>query len=208
MRLEKEFVVGAPLDGAWRAVSDAGVIAACLPGEFRLIDDVYAGRLELDANGSRIPCQATLRAVDQDDDRHLVTVVLHARQLRGPGIGAATLRSRCEAADGSTRVSLTAEVLSSGHTDREDVVRGVAQHALDQAAELLEKRAVEPPAPTAPAGPAERPGGPAAPAPGATAPVPSAAKRDPRRGLAVAGGVVLAVALGRRLLGRRRSRLW
>jgi carbon monoxide dehydrogenase subunit G len=214
MRLEKEFVVGAPLERVWPAMSDAGVIAASLPGaELRRADDVYTGRLELSANGTPIACEATLRAVDRDEDQHVATVLVHARQLGGPGIGSATLRSSCEPADSSTRVSLTAELRSSGHEQRPEAVRDVAQQVFERAAEMLEQRALAAPeaAPAPEPGPAaapaadQRPPISAAPSPPAAVP---AAATDRRRRLAVAGGALVVVVLARRRLARRRTGPW
>src|ERR1700758_1891836 len=131
MRLEKEFTVGAPMETAWRAVSDAGVLAASIPGaQLRAVDDVYTGRLEVPPGGGGFVCEATLRSVDQDADEHVATAVLHARQLGGPAIGSAMVRSRCEAAGDETRVLLSAEVSSSGYEARGAALESAARELL------------------------------------------------------------------------------
>src|SRR5436305_14427424 len=116
MRLEKELTVGVPLDRAWRTLSDPETFASCLPdAELQSVDGVYAGQATLGSDGSRIVCETTLRALDQDEDEHTATILLQARQVGGPGLGSATLQSRCESADSATRVTLSAEVVASGH---------------------------------------------------------------------------------------------
>jgi uncharacterized protein len=207
MRLEREFTVGAPLDRAWSAMSDAGVLVSCIPGaQLRPIDDVYTGRVEVDLNGGRILCEATVRAVDRDEDEHVATVALHARQLGGPGIGSATVSSRCEPADGATRVLLSADVLSSGHEHSLEALEGAAGRLLDEAAELLRQQAAKsvarPPAPSSSPEPAPT----AVVAAGAST-ASAAAHPGWQRGAALAGGALLAAVLVRRFLGRRRAGL-
>jgi carbon monoxide dehydrogenase subunit G len=203
MRVEKEFTVGAPLERAWPAISDLGVLAACIPGaQLQPADDAYTGQVELTLNGGRMLCQATLRAVDRDEDEHTATARLHARQVGGPAVGAATLRSRCEAQGDATRVVLSAELLSSGYQAGADGVQSAAAALLGQAADALEQRALRAPAPPAKVGPEAI----AAAAP--AAPVPAAAAAEWQRRLALAGGAVAVLVLLRRLFGRRRSGLW
>jgi uncharacterized protein len=208
MKLEKEFTVGAPLDRAWRALSDVGVLATSIPGaQLRASDDVYTGQLEIFAIGERIVCETTVRSVDQDHDEHVATILLHARQVGGPGIGSATVRSRCEAAGDETRVVLSAEVRSSGHQVQGDALEQAAREILAKAAEKLGERAAAPPPPVTPLpGDAGRP---AEAAGGAVASTRSpAVAKGLARGVALAGGGLVAVALVRRALGRRRPGLW
>lgn len=206
MKLEKEFTVGAPLDRAWRALSDVGVLATSIPGaQLQASDDVYTGQLEIPSSGERIVCETTVRSIDCDHDEHVATILLHARQVGGPGIGSATVRSRCEAAGDETRVLLSAEVRSSGHEVQEDTLEQAAGEILAKAAERLGERATAPPPPVTPlpraaARPAEA-------AAGAVASTGSpAVQTGLPRGVALAGGALAAVVLVRRVLGRRRPR--
>lgn len=208
MRLETQFTVEAPLDRAWDALSDIGVVASCIPGgRLRQVDDIYTGRIEAAANGASVVCDATVRAVDRDEDEHAATVLVHARQVGGPAIGSATIRSRCQAADGSTQVTLSAEVSSSGHDTGADALERGSRELLDQLARMLFERAVTQPAPVTP--PPPRPA--AAPAaaesadPATSVSVTVTAQKDLQRRAAVAGGALVAVLLVSRLLGRRRT---
>lgn len=215
MRFEHEFTVKVPLDQAWRALADADAVAAVLPGaQLRAVDGVHTGRIELNPR-SDLACEATLSAVDQDDDDHVATVAVHGRQVGGPGIGSAVLRSRLRERDAATTVTLTAEVLTTGHDPGngfQDAARGI----FDAVAEGLERHARERPPESAVAPDAVAPASlvsPTSPG-GAPAPAPSPVvaprgwleRLDPQQRLiAGAAGLVISAAVLRRMLrGRRR----
>ena len=116
MKLEKEFTVAAPLSRAWQTLTDVNAIVSCLPGqELRPVDGVHIGRVELIDAGRKLSCEAMVRSIDQDDDEHVATIALRARQLGGPAVGSVTMQGRLAADDGRTRVALSADVLSAGH---------------------------------------------------------------------------------------------
>jgi carbon monoxide dehydrogenase subunit G len=208
MRLEKEFIVAAPLERVWLAVSDAGIFASSIPGgELRAIDDIYAGQFEFAADGPRVLCETTVRSVDCDEDEHVATILLHARQLGGPGIGSATIRSRCEAAGGETRVLLSAEVRSGGHEAGAQALESAARKILDKTTETLGERAAATlsSVTSLPTGA----GRPASPAAGAEASSGSSSDGTParkalQRRTALAAGSLVTVLLMRKLLARRR----
>jgi carbon monoxide dehydrogenase subunit G len=186
-------------------VSDAGALASSLPGGgLRAIDSIYTGRLELPANGQRIVCDTTLRAIDRDDDEHVATTLLHARQLGGPGIGSVTVRSRCEAAGSETHVLLSAEVRCTGHEAGAQAFESAVREILDTTAEKLGERVAATPSPVTPLPTGA--GRPTSPAAGAVASTGSSSGATPAllRRAALAGGSLLAVVLIRKLLGRRR----
>jgi carbon monoxide dehydrogenase subunit G len=206
MRFEHEFTVEVPLEQAWRALADAHALAASLPdAQFRAVDGVHIGRIQLDP-GRNLACEATINAVDEDEDEHVATVSVHGRQVEGPAIGSAFLRSRMTKEGSSTRISLTAEVLTSGH-DPGNGFRAGAQRMFEAVAEGLERRARErPPAVAAPSRAAPVVEAPA-PSPAST---PVAAQRSwlargvAQKGLAGgAAGVIAAIVL---LRARRRRR--
>src|SRR5207237_6484215 len=135
-------VGGAPLERVWPALSDAAMYASCVPGgELHPADDLYTGRIAF----GRVCCEATVRAVDRDEDEHVATILLHGRQLGGPGVGAATVQSRCERSDSSTRVLLSAEVRSSGYEHPGEGFDTAARDAFEKAADLLKERAATAP---------------------------------------------------------------
>ena len=217
MRFEHEFTVEVPLEQAWRALADADALAAALPNaQLRAVDGVHTGRIQLDP-GQSLWCEATISAVDEDEDQHVATVSVHGRQVEGPAIGSAILRSRLSDQGSATAVSLAAEVLTTGHAPGNGFRAG-AQTIFTAVAEGLEQRARErPPAAVAPL-PTPAPAV-AAPSPTpAPAHVPSSAplvaqgswleRASPRGRLAAgAAGVVITVAVLRRMRPGRRRRL-
>jgi carbon monoxide dehydrogenase subunit G len=216
MRLEGQFTVGASLDRVWRVVSDPGVFAACLPqSDLQFIDDTYAGRVTWAGNGGQIRCEALLRAVDEDEDEHAATILLQGRQLDGPGIGSITVRSHCEPADSATRVSVSAELVSSGHPGGEEA-RAQARRVFEEVTAALEAKAAAPPRQPISEAPPPSPREPIS-----EAPPPSVAVAEPSGSAAVlqtgrtlprqAGllaGALIALWLISWLFGRRRSGRW
>jgi hypothetical protein len=213
MRLEKELTVEVPLDRAWHTLSDLDTFASCLPdAELSSVDGAYTGRVTLGTDGGRIVCETTVRALDQDADEHVATILVHARQVDGPAIGSATVQSRCENADSATRVKLSAEVVASGYERTGEVFERAAKELFDEVGERLQQRAV-----TAP--PAAQPlqGGPASVrdpdasttmAAAQAAAAPARAQGGAERQLALAAAGILLIVLVRWLLGKRSRRLW
>jgi len=192
MRFEHEFTVQMPLEQAWRTLADADALAAALPGaQLRAVDGVHTGRIELDP-ARNLSCEATISAVDEDEDEHVATVSVHGRQVGGPAIGSVILRNRLRDQGSATAVSLTAELLSTGHEPGSGFQAG-AQTIFEAVAEGLERRVLEPP----PAAAAPAP----TPASTVAAPAPSPQKR---LAAAAAGLVITAAALRRMRRGRRR----
>lgn len=212
MRLEKELTVEVPLDRAWRTLSDLDTFASCLPdAELSPADGAYTGRVTFGTDGSRIVCETTVRALDQDADEHLATILVHARQVDGPAIGSATVQSRCESADSATRVKLSAEVVASGYERTGEVFERAAKELFDEVGERLRQRALTAPPAAQPLG-----GGPASARDSdastvmaaARAAAPARAQGGAERQLALAAAGILLIVLVRWLLGRRSSRLW
>jgi len=210
MRFEHEFTVEVPVAQAWRALAGADAVAASLPdAELRAVDGVHTGRIQLD--GSRnLACEATVTAVDEDEDEHVATVSVHGRQVEGPAIGSAVLRTRITEEGSATRIRLTAEVLTTGH-DPGNGFRASAQRMFEAVVEGLERRAREQPAEVpAAATPAPAAATPSSVEPPRAAPLPVAAGRSwPQRAAAhkpllggAAGLVIAAVVLRRMRRGR------
>ncbi len=205
MRFEHEFTVEVPLEQAWRMLADADALAAALPNaQLRAVDGVHTGRIQFDSDRN-LSCEATISAVDQDEDEHVATVSVHGRQVEGPAIGSVILRSRLSDQGSATAVSLTAEVLTTGHESGNGFQAG-AQRMFEAVAEGLERRARErPPAvaalPPTPA-PADVP---------ASAPLAAQGswleRVSPQKRLAAgAAGLVITAALLRRMRRGRRRR--
>jgi carbon monoxide dehydrogenase subunit G len=208
MRFEHEFTVAVPLEQAWRALAGAEAVAASLPdAELRAVDGVHTGRIQLDPSRN-LSCDATITAVDADEDEHVTTVSIHGRQVEGPAIGSAILRSRLSEQGSSTNVSLTAEVLTTGHAPGNGFEAG-ARRVFEAVAQGLERQARERPqtAPPPIAAPASDQAPAPAWAPGEVAEGPPPGRpSDPRRLAGAAAGLLIAAALVRRARRRRRRK--
>jgi carbon monoxide dehydrogenase subunit G len=204
---EQEFTIEVPLEQAWRVLADAEALAVSLPGaQLRAVDGVHTGRIELDANRN-LACEATITAVDQDDDEHIATVSVHGRQVDGPAIGSATLRSRLSEQGSSTRISLTAEVLTTGHDPGNGFEAG-ARRMFEAVAQGLERRARErPPATATPPAPARASAPASAPPSSPVVAQGSWLERasSPEVLIGGAAGLLIAVAVLRRMRRGRRS---
>ncbi len=207
MRFEHEFTVDVPLEEVWRALADADAVAASLPdADLHAVDGLHTGRIQLDGT-RKLACEATITAIDQDEDEHVATVSVHGRQVEGPAVGSAVLRSRLAEEGSATTIRLTAEVLTTGHDPGNGFQAG-AQRMFDSVAQGLERRARERPPEAAAA---------AAPVPAVEAPtsasVPVVARgswleriADPKPLVAGAAGLVMAAVVLRRIRRGRRHR--
>jgi carbon monoxide dehydrogenase subunit G len=197
MRVQHDFTVDVPVEQAWNAVSGADAVAASLPrAQLRAVDGIHTGRVELDPDRD-VWCEGRIVAIDHDDDEHVATIALHGRQVNGPGIGSALLRSHVARSSGSSsKVELSAEINSSGHEPGNGFEQAAAR-LIEQVAHGLEKRARELPAPAEPARAQERPSLGVAPASQAG----PARKRAPALaavGLGAAAAVIGVIAVRRR----------
>jgi carbon monoxide dehydrogenase subunit G len=207
MRIEKEFMVSAPLERAWSEVLDLEDLVSCLPAARvgRLDGEhVYGGDMTIDVDGTKLECRGTVRPIDVDEDEHVATIQLHGRELAGPALAAATIESSLAGANGSTRVMLSADVKLTGQRAAGDTVEQAAGRILDEFARRLEQRILEREEEAAPV---------REPAAARSAPVgapdegrPGASLEDALRGAAVPSAAALLLFILLVLLGRPRKR--
>ena len=106
MNVNNEFMVGVPIEEAWKAMLDLERIAPCLPGAS--IDDrdghEYKGTMRVKVGPITAKYQGTVRYVDVDEQAR--RAVLHAtgRDARGQGTASATITSILEKAGACTKV--------------------------------------------------------------------------------------------------------
>jgi carbon monoxide dehydrogenase subunit G len=211
MRLEKEFTVSAPFERAWSEMLDVEDLVSCLPAaRISRLDgeQVYGGDMTIDAAGTSLECRGTVRPLDVDEDEHVATIQLLGRELAGPALGAGTIESRVAEANGSTRVTLSADVKLTGQRAGGEAVEQAGGRILDEFARRLEQRILE----REDEAPSLRE---PAPAPAADRRAPAAAPGEGRpgveealRGAAVPSAAALLVLILLVLLGRPRKRAY
>jgi carbon monoxide dehydrogenase subunit G len=146
VRLEKRFTVAAPVERAWEELLAIEEVAACVPGlEPRELggDAGYGGPMAFELGGTSIRCQGTIRPVDADDDEHEATIHFQGREVGGPAIGTATIRSRLAADGGATSVRISAELGLTGVRASPQAVEEGSRQLLDEFARQLEQRMLE-----------------------------------------------------------------
>ena len=127
VRIEKRFVVRAPIDRVWEYVLDVERLAQCLS---------FAGRVQL---------------LHTDDVAHHIRLFAEGREQRGKGTASVTVDSWLEGVAEGTRVFLEAHVTIAGPGAQyaQETVQEVSNHLTQQFAKCLE--ASMPVKPTEPA---------------------------------------------------------
>lgn len=162
MRLHNEFSVGAPLERTWPAIADFGRVLSCLPAA-RLqpvgADNLFRGEFSAGHGSAGATYRATVRLDEVDDDGHLVTIDVEAREVGGAGVLSAAVHGTLEPdGNGGTRVLVDTEVKTTGGAARleRDALEGLAGRLLGDFATRLADE-VLPGAPSREARPAAEP---------------------------------------------------
>jgi carbon monoxide dehydrogenase subunit G len=117
VRLQNEFTVAAPLERTWNTLLDVERVASCLPGasiEPVGEDGLYRGSIRLKAGPVSLSYSGTVRLADIDADEHVVSFDARARETKGTGTAAATIRNRLEPAGDGTRVVVETDLNVTG----------------------------------------------------------------------------------------------
>jgi carbon monoxide dehydrogenase subunit G len=117
VRIENEFEVKAPIDRVWAYVLDVEKIAPCAPGAelTEVVDDrTWKGKVNVKVGPVSMSFAGTVVVQERDDDAHTVVLKADGREQRGKGAASALVRSRMEALNGGTRVSIDTDLTISG----------------------------------------------------------------------------------------------
>lgn len=149
MELVNEFRVDAPVDRAWRLLTDLERVAPCLPGATLtdVSDEAYRGTVRIKVGPVTVRYRGVARFEQLDTDSHVAILVAEGREAQGQGRFRAVLRAELTADGGSTLVRLTTDLDISGRVaqfgrgvicDVSDAILG--QFALSLAALVSEGR--------------------------------------------------------------------
>jgi uncharacterized protein len=117
VKLQNEFTVEAPLERTWNTLLDVERVASCLPGasiEPVGEDGLYRGSMRLKAGPVSLSYSGTVRLADVDADEHVASFDARARETKGTGTAAATIRNRLEPAGDGTRVVVETDLNVTG----------------------------------------------------------------------------------------------
>lgn len=117
MKLTNEFTVAVPLERAWETLLDIERVAGFLPGakiEPSPQADVYHGSMRIKVGPMVINYQGTARLVLADESQHIADIAVEAKDTKGQGTAAATIRNRLVPDNGGTRVIAETDLAITG----------------------------------------------------------------------------------------------
>ena len=144
MKIENEFTVHAPIDQAWKVLTDLEGIAPCLPGaQLTGVDgDVYQGKVKIKVGPVISEFAGTARFVEKDDDKHRAVIDAKGRDSRSAGSAMAMITATLTAAGESTVVSVDTDMKISGKLAQfgSGMIKEVSQKLLGQFVASLEAK--------------------------------------------------------------------
>lgn len=145
MKLENSFTVAAPLEKTWETLLDIERVATCLPGatiESGGSDGVYHGKMKMKLGPMVVDYRGTARFQDIDEDEHVASIAVQAREAKGQGTAAAVISNSLEPTpDGGTKVTAVTDLKITGRQAQfgRGIMQDVAGSMMEQFAQRLEK---------------------------------------------------------------------
>src|SRR4051794_5614985 len=204
MKLQNDFVVDAPLDQTWATLLDIQRVAQCLPGarvEPGGDDGVHRGEMQLRLGPMTLAYKGTARMAEVEEDEHVATIEVQAKELKGQGTASARIRNRLEPSGGATHVVVETDLNITGRPAQfgRGIMEDVAGKMLGDFAKRLETEVLSgnghPPGEAAAAAPAGEP------APQASSAPPPPKSAPPQAEALDLGGVLLGPVAKRAAAG-------
>ncbi|MEV5825134.1 SRPBCC family protein [Spirillospora sp. NPDC052242] len=152
MELDHEFSVPVPVDQAWSVLLDVERIAPCMPGAtLDAVDgDEYRGRMKVRVGAMSITYRGTVKIVAADEASREVTLEASAKEARGSGTAAATVRATLRESGGTTHVAVRTELNVTGRPAQfgRNILAEVGTKIINRFAKNLATE-IESPTPTA-----------------------------------------------------------
>jgi uncharacterized protein len=148
MEINNQFRVKAPIDVAWRTLTDVETIAPCIPG-FQLQEiegEEYRGVMKLKVGAVVMSYASHVTFVERDDAAKRVVMRGGGREQRGQGTVEATIRSSLTAAGDETQVDMEALLNVTGRVAGfgRGIMADVSTRLIDQFVRCLESRILVP----------------------------------------------------------------
>jgi carbon monoxide dehydrogenase subunit G len=144
MKIENEFTVHAPIEEAWKVLTDLEGIAPCLPGaQLTGVDgDVYRGKVKIKVGPVISEFAGTARFAEKDDDAHRAVIDAKGRDSRSAGNAAAMITATLRSAGESTVVNVDTDMKISGKLAQfgSGMIKEVSQKLLGQFVTSLEAK--------------------------------------------------------------------
>lgn len=144
MQLENQFLVDAPLDRTWATLLDIHRVAQCLPGaqlDSDGADGIYRGSMQVKLGPMSLRYKGTARMAEVEEDGHIATIEVEAKELKGQGTASARIRNELQPAlSGATQVLVTTDLNITGRPAQfgRGIMEDVAGKMLEDFAKRLE----------------------------------------------------------------------
>jgi uncharacterized protein len=117
MKLQNEFTVNVPMERAWETLLDIERVAGFLPGaKIEPADDsgVFRGSMKVKLGPMTVNYEGTARLASVDEQARVAEIEVRAKEAKGQGTAAATIRNRLEEVSGGTRVVAETDLQVTG----------------------------------------------------------------------------------------------
>jgi carbon monoxide dehydrogenase subunit G len=150
MRLENSFEVDASPEAAWGLLMDVPRIIPCMPGaqlEEVVDESSWKAKMNVKLGPIALTFATDVTREGVDEAARRATLSANARELRGRGVGRATIESSLTALDSGTRVDIVTDLTLSGAVAQygRGVVHDVSAQLVRSFAECLQKQLVATP---------------------------------------------------------------
>lgn len=142
MELSNEFDVAAPIDRAWRVLTDLERIAPCLPGAqlLEVEGDEYRGAMKVKVGPIVAQYKGKAMFTERDEDAHRAVLVADGRDTRGQGNASATIEANLSPTATGTHVVVDTDLTITGKVAQfgRGVMADVSTKLMGQFVENLE----------------------------------------------------------------------
>lgn len=142
MELSNEFDVAAPIDRAWRVLTDLERIAPCLPGAqlLEVEGDEHRGAIKVKVGPIVAQYKGKARFTERDADAHRAVLVADGRDTRGQGNASATIEANLSPTATGTHVVVDTDLTITGKVAQfgRGVMADVSTKLMGQFVENLE----------------------------------------------------------------------
>ncbi len=148
MDLTNEFRVGVPIDEAWKVLTDAELIAPCMPGaQLTEIDgDAFKGKVKIKLGAITAQYQGKGEWVELDAENYSAVLKAAGRDTRGQGNAAAEVSMKLTADGDGTQVLVVTDLKVTGKVAQfgRGIMADVTEKLLLQFVECLETKILAP----------------------------------------------------------------
>lgn len=144
MLLRNEFTVSADVATVWSHLLDMESVATCVPGakiEEIVPPNVYKGMIRVRVGPMTVDYRGQATLTELDEDNHVATIHLRAREARGQGTAVAVVRNRLEPSGTGTRVVAETDLQITGPQAQfgKGVLEDVGGRVLEEFSRRLEE---------------------------------------------------------------------